>query len=964
MSVFDGTTELSLKSNTQSSTAPAAADVGTYNVDIVKSSGTDLTEPAITGAGSAGATLGVFAGSALTSVTVYSLNIYIRALDGTTHTRQIDITITPADQGATGGTGPAGLRTVHGHLFYEKNTSGAPSEPDEETYTFATGDIDGGTGANEVLSLPNTAVNKWTNEPRTQSASSGNGFYILPYFGTEAAANSSTLEVTYGTIKAHTSFTGVVTFSSGDFSQDGSVLDSIDGSNVKVGTTALSETNTLNANTTKANVGLDNVNNPSSATTPIGTGDVAANIGGVGISKIEGGNIIAESTVEVGLQSGTNKAGLTGTSAAGNLTGQADTDVRIYAGAAFSNRENAPFSVTQEGEINAEFGTIGGFTVGKDTLISSSLKPLITLGSDLATNPQKQITLSARADDEFLLYAGIPVPESGTPVTQNDNPPFSVAEDGNVVMRSFELRDANNTTILDSDNLLSDTLMSQIAGSLGGGTPTTSINEGTPNNFFELQLSQAQNVQIDFEIYSGGPYITGLDGTQTQALNSIMPQVAVEIEYRVKGNSTWLTLGTKTLTGVKSNTLPSLTAVQYWISADQFTARSSSTLYRSQIEFGYGCVTAQGNFKGSIQKENLAAGTYEVRINSLTTADKNITVSTRSYSPTGSQLVDYGYGFGATQSTTGATAIGAGRSFTVQNYTSGGYVDNSNWTSVTTVSPKFVKDSISLSDYLPKTGGTATGNITFDTGASIDSTTNTNLAFKRSGSTAFTLNNGYISLGSGIDIRPQAGEGLYWYNGTGNDMSIVGKMGTGDSGIQIKLPGASQTIFEFSDDGGLYNKFGRVSPDVSDPNSSNTFHWFSTFQNNKFWEVKLNNTPCIRVMEATTHFNTSNTERMKITDTEIQSVNAKFTGKGAIGYIDVSVSSNTDNNQTVSYTLPTGTKPVAVVVESPNGGSGPLGTGFDMARIINIQQSFCVIDRYNEESGTQSITLRVYYSTT
>ena len=62
--------------------------------------------------------------------------------------------------------------------------------------------------------------------------------------------------------------------------------------------------------------------------------------------------------------------------------------------------------------------------------------------------------------------------------------------------------------------------------------------------------------------------------------------------------------------------------------------------------------------------------------------------------------------------------------------------------------------------------------------------------------------------------------------------------------------------------------------------------------------------------------------------------------------------------------LPTGTKPVAVVVESPNGGSGPLGTGFDMARIINIQQSFCVIDRYNEESGTQSITLRVYYSTT
>ena len=326
LSVFDGITELSLKSNTQSSTAPAAADVGTYNVDIVKSSGTTLTEPAITGQGSAGATLADFGGSALTSVTVYSLNIYIRALDGTTHTRQIDITITPADQGATG---PAGLRTVHGHLFYEKDTSPTvyPDPPGNagKTYTFLTGDIDGGAGANEVRSLDDgTAVNKWTNDPRTQDASSGNGFYILPYFGTETAANSSTLEVTYGTIKPHTSFTGVVTFSSGNFSQGGSVLDSIDGSNVKVGTTALSEANTLNANTTKANVGLGNVNNPSSATTPIGTSEVANNIGGVGISKIEGGNILAESTIQVGLQTGTNKAGLTGTSATGGLTGQAD----------------------------------------------------------------------------------------------------------------------------------------------------------------------------------------------------------------------------------------------------------------------------------------------------------------------------------------------------------------------------------------------------------------------------------------------------------------------------------------------------------------------------------------------------------------------------------------------------------------------------------------------------------------
>ena len=521
------------------------------------------------------------------------------------------------------------------------------------------------------------------------------------------------------------------------------------------------------------------------------------------------------------------------------------TDVRIYSGIGFDNRANAPFRVTQEGSFHAETGSIGGFLIGDDAIESTTAGSRITLGSDLATNPQNQLTLTSRVDDDFLLYAGIPVKED---VSQEDNPPFSIASDGNVVMRSFELRDANNTTILDSDNLLSDTLMSQIAGSLGGGTPTTSFDEGTPNNFFELQLSQAQNVQIDFEIYSGGPYITGFGGTQTQALNSIMPQVAVEIEYRVKGTSTWLTLGTKTLTGVKNASLPSLTAEQYWISAESFTARSSSTLYRSQIEFGYGCVTAQGNFKGFIQKENLAAGTYEVRINSLTTADKNITVSTRSYTPSGSQLVDYGYGFGGTQSTTGATVVGAGRNFTIQNYTSGSYVDNSNWTSVTTVSPKFVKDSISLSDYLPKTGGTATGNITFDTGASIDSTTNTSLAFKRSGSTAFTLNNGYVSYIH--QIRPNNTNGIWYYNGTGHDMSIGFGAGTGNSSISINLPVAEQTLFKFHQNGGLYNTYGRVSPDVTNPNSSTTYHWFTTSGGDDIWQVRLNNTSCLTVSES------------------------------------------------------------------------------------------------------------------
>ena len=65
--------------------------------------------------------------------------------------------------------GPDGLRTVQGYLFYEKTTVGDPPPPGSTTYTFATGDVDGGTGTSEVRSLlDGTIVDKWTNEPRVQ----------------------------------------------------------------------------------------------------------------------------------------------------------------------------------------------------------------------------------------------------------------------------------------------------------------------------------------------------------------------------------------------------------------------------------------------------------------------------------------------------------------------------------------------------------------------------------------------------------------------------------------------------------------------------------------------------------------------------------------------------------------------------------------------------------------------------
>ena len=180
----------------------------------------------------------------------YTITAYTAA--GTTTLTKVQ-SFSKSKKGETGNTpdapddGEDGKRTVHGYLYYEKTTSGSPVAPGEKTYAFATGDIDGaatGGNANEVRSLADgTATNAWTNEPRPQDPTNGNTHWTVRYFGTEAAANSSNLEVTYSNIVQYTNFTGVVTFTNGTFSSGDTALNnpssnstSIDGGNIRTGT--------------------------------------------------------------------------------------------------------------------------------------------------------------------------------------------------------------------------------------------------------------------------------------------------------------------------------------------------------------------------------------------------------------------------------------------------------------------------------------------------------------------------------------------------------------------------------------------------------------------------------------------------------------------------------------------------------------------------------------------------------
>ena len=613
------------------------------------------------------------------------------------------------------GVGETGKRSVTGTLYYEKTTSGAPSAPTEKTYTFATGDIDGGSGANEVFSLADgTATDKWTNEPRTQNATSSNTFYLLPYQGTEATAGDSTLEVTYGTIREHTNFDGVVTFTG-------------TGNELSDGTTT---------------------------TTFIEGAEVNANVTSISGGVIQSGTAIIAGT-------GTNKAGLTGQNAAGTGSGSSNTDVRIFSGIDYNSRASAPFKVTQEGQMTASFGTIGGFEIGSDALFSTAANPRLTLSKRDSSNnvvSGQTVTLSARSDDEFLLYAGV-TPTENQGVTQSDNPPFSVAPDGNVIMRSFELRDSSNVKIMDSDNGLGQTLISQVTSALGGGsssaTSESTATASTEN--FELSMNSTQSVVINFECYSTLPFVQGMEAiggnttaqNHTAVFNSIMPSITMAVERRTKTGGTygsWSTVHTRTVTAVhevSGGSAVTPTADQYVVRTEEYSGRTVGVEYRSFISAGGTAINSSGNLVTSFTETNLAAGTYQYRLSTT-----GLTVGSRTHTPVGTYILDFGYGYspGAYSSGSGSPANAPVKT---QNrvFTASGGLGKWNYNDVTNV----ISDSVTFDDTVLKTGSTMTGAL------EITDTTDVSYTFATSPSRTLSIGSvGAFHTDGGLSVEKSA----------------------------------------------------------------------------------------------------------------------------------------------------------------------------------------------------------------
>lgn len=127
-------------------------------------------------------------------------------------------------EGPPGDPGADGLRTAEGYVYYNVATSTAPTGPGTSaTYTWSTGAI---TGMNA----------NWQQSPPEMTAGAQGKYYYARYTVIQSASTDTTNTPSFGSVTLGHNFTGLVTFSSGDFEQDGATITQIDGGRIATDT--------------------------------------------------------------------------------------------------------------------------------------------------------------------------------------------------------------------------------------------------------------------------------------------------------------------------------------------------------------------------------------------------------------------------------------------------------------------------------------------------------------------------------------------------------------------------------------------------------------------------------------------------------------------------------------------------------------------------------------------------------
>jgi len=378
---------------------------------------------------------------------------------------------TDGDPGDPGSPGNDGLRTVQGYLFYEKTTSGTPSAPSGNTYTFSTGVVTG-TGISTATNQP---TNVWLNSPNTQDATSSNTFYTVRYYGTESSAGDSTISVAYGNVVQQTNFSGVVTFSNGTFN-DGSAITTIDGDNITTGqiqSSVTSETSTFTS--AGALFDLDNgeIKTPFFYSTNSGAGFKGSLTGASGT--------FGDATL--------NSTGLTISGTGSSINLGSGKFIATGAGAVTAN------NITLAGEVN------GGLSSGSN----SSYVQISTAST--------------------ILKAGS---ETDAPLEVVNDGTTSVVKLNNV-----EIYDSNGTKVFTSEDGFSDQFFSDIAQTTGTAVSTISktvTNSASSTDAQKVVLTASQSLTVKAsKVATMSGYSVGTNATITKAVNMIPSNVRMRL---------------------------------------------------------------------------------------------------------------------------------------------------------------------------------------------------------------------------------------------------------------------------------------------------------------------------------------------------------------------------------------------------------------------------------------------------
>ena len=432
-------------------------------------------------------------------------------------------TISKSKAGVTPQDGDDGLRTIQGYLYQEKTSSGAPSAPSGNTYTFSSGVVTG-TGISTATNQPN---NVWLNSPNTQDATSSNIHYTVRYYGTESTAAASTISVAYSPVVQQTSFSGVVTFSGGTFN-NGSNITTIDGDNITTGSIKsanLSGTSDGSAFTTAGTrITLSNGAIASKNFRIASNGDAAFKGNITGASGTFDGSITGATgtfggTVEIGSGTSYFKASTSGIQL-GNTT-----------------FNSAPFRVTSAGALNATSATLGSTSgVALDVGSAENSVRIFTPSSGTAT------ILSVGGDGD------------------NDYIPFKVANDGTGQIQGFNILTIDGTKLFDATTGFTESAFSGIAQNTG--TAVTTVSKTTTGSADadaqKITLDDAQTLTIKAKKPSDmfGWDTTGATTSiaESRALADIPNSVTITIKHGTSANySSASTIGsTRTISKITS----------------------------------------------------------------------------------------------------------------------------------------------------------------------------------------------------------------------------------------------------------------------------------------------------------------------------------------------------------------------------------------------------------------------------